>query len=262
MTTTTNQTGQNPHNTTNAIPPSRWVAFFLVLLGWLWWLAPLFRHGDASHGPLWAGVLLTLMTWLLWHRERVRRRAVFIQNFVPPAHVWQRVEQDIGPLSASKRRLIEQGFRDYALMQVRLNAQRQGLVWMPSRAVDALWHALILDTDLYARFCRQAFGRMLHHRPAASTPHADPLAPQMRCWQRACRLQGLDPRRALVVPALFAVDDRIGLPGAVVHDAQQWSQQFSVWIEQARRSSDSNWDGSDGNDGSCSSGDGGGCGGD
>ena len=38
---------------------------------------------------------------------------------------------------------------------------------MPSQAVDVLWHEFILYTKAYDDFCRKAFGRFLHHTPAA-----------------------------------------------------------------------------------------------
>ena len=36
---------------------------------------------------------------------------------------------------------------------------------MPSRVVDDLWHEHIVCTRDYEQFCRQAFGRFLHHQP-------------------------------------------------------------------------------------------------
>ncbi|CAA0123070.1 Uncharacterised protein [BD1-7 clade bacterium] len=36
---------------------------------------------------------------------------------------------------------------------------------VPSKAVDELWHAHILDTQAYARDCQQVFGYFLHHFP-------------------------------------------------------------------------------------------------
>jgi hypothetical protein len=38
-------------------------------------------------------------------------------------------------------------------------------IGMPSPAVDAIWHHFILFTMKYDEFCRQHFGRFLHHTP-------------------------------------------------------------------------------------------------
>lgn len=39
----------------------------------------------------------------------------------------------------------------------------------PSEMVDKAWHAFILYTREYARFCQQVAGRFLHHSPALVT---------------------------------------------------------------------------------------------
>ncbi|MES2801881.1 MAG: glycine-rich domain-containing protein-like [Bdellovibrionota bacterium] len=35
----------------------------------------------------------------------------------------------------------------------------------PSYEIDYIWHAHILDTKAYARDCKKAFGKILHHDP-------------------------------------------------------------------------------------------------
>ncbi len=42
---------------------------------------------------------------------------------------------------------------------------RYNLRLTPSRRVDLAWHEFILCTRLYADFCRQHFGRFIHHHP-------------------------------------------------------------------------------------------------
>jgi hypothetical protein len=37
---------------------------------------------------------------------------------------------------------------------------------VPDEAIDAVWHAHILDTQAYIRDCERLFGRYLHHVPA------------------------------------------------------------------------------------------------
>jgi hypothetical protein len=34
-----------------------------------------------------------------------------------------------------------------------------------SEGVDPAWHAFILDTERYAAYCQQEFGKFLHHHP-------------------------------------------------------------------------------------------------
>ncbi|MBF6439434.1 hypothetical protein [Nocardia cyriacigeorgica] len=62
------------------------------------------------------------------------------------------------------RELVETGLRQW--LRCCGAAMRDGqVIGMPSRAVDEAWHGLILCTELYARFCEQAYGRFLHHYP-------------------------------------------------------------------------------------------------
>lgn len=132
---------------------------------------------------------------------------------------------------------------------------------MPSQAVDALWHAFILDTVAYQAFCQHAFGRMLHHYPAYRL-HEHGHEDQMRCatWQGSCQLEQLNPNTPTRLSRLFAIDILIGWPLAVAYDAQQLAEDY-------RRLQTSGGDGSGGDagagddGGSCSGGCGGGCGG-
>ena len=33
--------------------------------------------------------------------------------------------------------------------------------------IDPLWHEMVLDTEFYAEWCMENFGRFVHHRPNA-----------------------------------------------------------------------------------------------
>lgn len=56
---------------------------------------------------------------------------------------------------------LEAKFRRFAKMQL----ERPDDPIAPSRAIDKYWHALILDTRRYHKFCDQVFGEYLHHVP-------------------------------------------------------------------------------------------------
>lgn len=51
-----------------------------------------------------------------------------------------------------------------ALNAMHLDAPTCLVAW---EGMEPAWHAFILDTREYARFCQGAFGRMLHHWPDA-----------------------------------------------------------------------------------------------
>jgi hypothetical protein len=55
----------------------------------------------------------------------------------------------------------ERGYRQF----LKLSAKYPDVAVVPDEAVDAFWHAHILDTRRYAADCRRIFGHMLHHNP-------------------------------------------------------------------------------------------------
>jgi uncharacterized membrane protein YgcG len=58
----------------------------------------------------------------------------------------------------------------------------------PPKLVDAAWHAFILHTRDYEAYCRERFGRVIHHEP---TDAADPEA-YRRAYDRRTRLGSFD----------------------------------------------------------------------
>jgi len=67
-----------------------------------------------------------------------------------------------------------QEFRKY-LVLIGLGYERIG---MPSEAVDQIWHAFILFTEDYMRFCEEVFGFYVHHRPNTSIEPIDSQSTQ------------------------------------------------------------------------------------
>jgi hypothetical protein len=53
-----------------------------------------------------------------------------------------------------------------------LRAQQGQVRGQPSKAVDAYWHAFILDTRSYAEWCERTLGRFLHRSAPADAPAA------------------------------------------------------------------------------------------
>lgn len=159
-----------------------------------------------------AAAVLALVT-LGWRRRRQRRRRDFIDGYAFAPHLRESVRRTWPQLDDAALRDVERGLRQFFRISL---AARGRMVAMPSTVVDELWHALILDTARYQRFCRQAFGRLLHHTPAqvmqASAHGAGPLR---RAWRLACHDQGLDPRQAVALPVLFALDADLAIPGGL-----------------------------------------------
>lgn len=162
-------------------------------------------------------ILLALglfIAWRLWRRWQRRASLAWLERASFPSSVKQRLREEYPAWDERQLREVESGLLQYFRICARWPRR---FVAMPSKAVDAAWHAFILDTRAYARFCDKAFGRMLHHTPAESLPEhrASRTLRQglRRAWVGACRDQRLNPRKTDVLPLLFLLDISLGLPG-------------------------------------------------
>ena len=100
-------------------------------------------------------------------RSDPRRVATATQQLVVPEAAWKTCPWE-------PREPIEAALRQWLRCCGAALADRQ-VIGMPSRAVDELWHGLILCTARYERFCDAAYGRLLHHRPEGD--HGPPGVP-------------------------------------------------------------------------------------
>lgn len=143
---------------------------------------------------------------------RHRRRLRFIAQYQWPAGLTAKLQRahpqlrtaDVADVGAG----LKQFFRAY------LRSGRRP-VTMPSQIVDELWHEFILCTRDYQRFCARAFGRFLHHTPAATLAKGQKAGNEglRRVWWQVCKEEGIDPRNAGRLPLLFSLDERLAIPG-------------------------------------------------
>jgi hypothetical protein len=187
-------------------------------------------------------------------RRLLRQREAFIQRHEFPPHLHAALRETWPQLRDDELALVERAMRSHFLCWLQSGFRP---VAMPSRLVDAFWHAFILDTRAYGAFCTIAFGRFFHHVPAALAGLASGQDEAMqRTWRLCCMQEGIRPEAPGGVPLLFRIDAQIGIPGAMRHD-----------LEALRRAATS---GSGCSGGGCGGGrdadgggsDGGGCGGD
>jgi len=148
------------------------------------------------------GVALLAM-FGLWRQQK---RSAFIRETPLPPGLLDALASSFPRLTLKDRQLVARGLRKFFLAQVRAG---QLPVAMPSRVVGALWQALGKHTD-YARYCRQAFGRVLPvTAPVALSSAAASNAALRRCWWHCCREETIDPRRPTRLPLLFALDRKL-----------------------------------------------------
>ncbi|MFC4159844.1 glycine-rich domain-containing protein [Chitinimonas lacunae] len=184
-----------------------------------------------------------------------QRRRQYLASAPLPKGLIERVKPKHPHLTAAQWHDVEAGLRQFFLF----NLQAKGhLVAMPSQVVDDLWHEFILYTRNYQEFCRQGFGRLLHHTPAVAMTHDDQQRHGLRrAWYLSCAYEGIDPKQPSRLPKLFALDASLAIVGGFVYQPDcQAAGQSGVYCG-SDLSSCSGGCGGDGGDG-C----GGGCGGD
>lgn len=140
-------------------------------------------------------------------RGTIRRLAV-IDSYEIPFSVRSRFSSHYPTLSAEDLKTVEAATRQWFRLVAR---HPKAKVSMPSVAVDAMWHEMVLHTREYAQFCDGAFGRFLHHTPQ-SAMHAE-AAEQNRgpALSTTYRLAQQDEPGGL--PLLFRVDSETAISG-------------------------------------------------
>lgn len=215
-------------------------------------------------------ILCCVVGGLQYRTWRRHQRAHYIQNYQIPLYLLHDLRRE-HHLATEQLPLIERGFKDFCLVHLD-NPYR--LHNMPSKAVDALWHAFILDTCSYDQFCRRAFGHMLHHRPSVDMQRLSNSTQQnalKATWHAACQLENMRPQAAYALPLLFAIDQHLAWPQGLHYSLDQLQQLLSMRDASSScgggggscggTTVDVSDSGSSGGDSSGDSGCGGGCGG-
>jgi hypothetical protein len=166
-------------------------------------------------------VVTAAIALVLWQRQLKLRREAHIRGFVLPRGLFDKLRHKHPGLSQKDCQLVAQALRQFFLAHLKSGRE---FVSMPSQVVDDLWHEFILYTRNYEVFCRQAFGRFLHHTPAVvlSGGQRQSNAGLRRCFWFACQDENINPRKPTRLPLLFAIDAKLAVAGgfAYVVDCQ------------------------------------------
>lgn len=157
---------------------------------------------------------VTFAWW--WRRDQALRREAFIRDAQLPRGLYDALRKRRPELSLKDCQLVNTALRQFFLAHLKSGRR---YVSMPSQVVDDLWHEFILHTRNYEEFCRRAFGRFLHHTPAAVLGNSGSKtnAGLRRCWWHVCKLENINPRQATRLPLLFALDHKLGIAGGFVY---------------------------------------------
>ncbi|WP_218508399.1 hypothetical protein [Variovorax sp. dw_308] len=162
-------------------------------------------------GWLVAGAILvmTLLGALVSWQASLRRQ--FIREAEFPGFLVGKLTAAFPQLQRRDTDLVLRGLRQFFMAHLRSGRK---FVAMPSRIVDEAWHEYILHTRGYERWCKAAFGGMLHHTPAEvlgnDARRNDGLR---RTWYWACKEESIDPRKPTRLPLLFALDAKFDVEG-------------------------------------------------
>jgi hypothetical protein len=158
---------------------------------------------------------LAAVSAVLWLRQRRARREAYIRDFVLPHGLFDKLRAQHPHLSLKDCQLVAQGLRQFFLAHLKSGRQ---YVSMPSQVADDLWHEFILYTRNYDQFCRKAFGRFLHHTPAAVLGKGQQgNAGIRRTWFHACHEENINPRQPSRLPLLFALDGKLAIPNGFTY---------------------------------------------
>jgi len=201
------------------------VVTWLAILGWLAYIVGAIASGRRFRpGWLFTLFLIFIAASLLAAWVASRRRMEIREGRLPVL-AKRKLRQQYPQFEAKDADLVERGFRQFFMACARSGGK---YVAMPSKAVDAYWHALILDTKSYADWCERTLGRFLHHMPAEGLGGAAETNDGLRrAWFFACKDEAINPRKPSRLPLLFAVDTKLGIAGGIVYSPAPRPQGLS-----------------------------------
>lgn len=142
-----------------------------------------------------------------WSKIRLSQRIDYIRSYTYPVGLYEKLRKKRPELSQKDFQLVCQALRHFFLAYLRGGFRN---VSMPSQVVDDLWHELILYTRGYELFCKRAFGRFLHHTPAAVLgSQRNSNVGLRRVWWHCCAEENINPRKPSRLPLLFAIDAKL-----------------------------------------------------
>lgn len=161
-------------------------------------------------------LLLGALLLMLWRWLVAARRLEFIRSYRLPDGLFDKLRQKHPDLSLKDCQLVGHALRQFFLTYLKGDFR---YISMPSQVVDDLWHELILYTRHYQLFCRNAFGRFMHHTPAVVLS-AEQRGNEglRRCWHFACLEEHINPRKATRLPLLFAIDRKLKIANGFVYE--------------------------------------------
>lgn len=176
--------------------------------------------------PYW---FVGLFAWLIYSKRRRWQRHRFIDEYAFPTAVRESLQTQYPQLNDQQLASVLDGLREYFHLCL---DHRGKMLSMPSKAVDQAWHAFILQTQAYEGFCRQAFGRFLHHTPAEGMRDAAGVREGIkRTWKASCLRRRINRDVPTSLPLLFALDAELSIDDGFHYGIGLSGGNVSVMLE-------------------------------
>ena len=152
-------------------------------------------------------------------------RKNFISLYEFPGYLPDKIVRTYPHLSQKDVQLVLKALKEYFKI---CSTAKMKMVSMPSKVVDLAWHEFILFTREYEKFCRQGFGKFLHHTPAKAMP-PNSLAKKSlkRAWYIACQQENISPESPVKIPLLFTIDSDLNISDGIRFDFAENIDLFS-----------------------------------
>lgn len=152
-------------------------------------------------------IIVILIVLALYFYGKNKRRVKFIESFVFPVSIKQRVKSTYPHLTDAQVEMALKTLKSFFVISYKAKSKS---VAMPSQVVDVAWHQFILFTKSYEVFCKKGLGRFLHHTPTeAMKTRTTAQEGIKRAWRLACHYENIDPKHPSRLPMLFAIDAKL-----------------------------------------------------
>jgi len=156
--------------------------------------------------------LIIAIAYIWWYerKNRKRQQLIFIKEYKFLDAIVGRFKKSYPSFKEDEIELVTKALKDYFYI---CNMANGKMVSMPSKVVDDLWHQFLLFSIEYNNFCKEAFGRYLHHSPTEVMPNRAMSQSKglKTAWILACEKDAIDPKYPTKLPLLFAIDEMLNI---------------------------------------------------
>lgn len=163
----------------------------------------------------WTLLGLTVVIVITLRNLKKAKQLKFIQHYAFNPHIKNRLSKQYPDLTDDQINQVLQGLKAY--FAIYHQAGRE-IVTIPSQIADDAWCEFTLLSGSYEQFCRNAFGRFLHHTPVKIMIASSYANHGIKdAWRLACKQEKINPQKPIALPSLFQLDTQLGIQDGFVY---------------------------------------------